>query len=215
MKGLLLSQYYSVEKSLKMYIALSVAIVGIVFLIQNENWFFFAAYIPMVLISSPAAESLKHESMSGWHKLMLTMPLKRNHVVQSHYFFYVMTVLLGLVVTVVLFTVAELVAGGFLTVYTISWMVNGLGVTLVLGSVTYPLTYKLGIEKSQAAVVTGVITAIGLFIFSRILYEIIVSHALQEALRELLFSSLFLVMTLVLFILSYFIAVLIYKRKEF
>ena len=36
----------------------------------------------------PALEVIKYESKSGYEKYVLTLPVTRNNIVQSHYLFY-------------------------------------------------------------------------------------------------------------------------------
>ncbi|QQK79284.1 ABC-2 transporter permease [Salicibibacter cibi] len=219
MKGLLLNQYYSVGKSLWNYLLLSVVITAILLFSQNEMMMAFATFLPILFMVTPALEVLKHESMSGWNKFVLTLPIKRSQVVQSHYLFYFMVMLIGLLVTIVLFILAELIAGQVLTDQSIYSMMNGVGIAFILGFIAYPLTYQLGTEKSDMVLMFGVIAAIGLYLLSGWLFETILSNMSPDTLQgmniDLLFSSGFLAVTLVFFIVSFLITLQVYKKKEF
>ncbi|MED4158931.1 ABC-2 transporter permease [Shouchella clausii] len=219
MKGLVLNQYYSVGKSFWNYIALSVVITAILLFTQNEMLMQFAAWLPLFFMVTPALEVLKHESMSGWSKFVLTLPLKRREVVQSHYLFYSMMIVIGLVITVALFMIAESIIGQVMTDSAVYKMMNGVGLVLIAGLLNYPLTYQLGTEKSDGILVFSIMAAVGAFLLSSWLFEILLGAVSLDALQginlDLLFSGSFLAVSLVLFIASYVIALYVFKRKEF
>ncbi|MDO7284380.1 ABC-2 transporter permease [Shouchella clausii] len=219
MKGLVLNQYYSVGKSFWNYIALSVVITAILLFTQNEMLMQFAAWLPLFFMVTPALEVLKHESMSGWSKFVLTLPLKRREVVQSHYLFYSMMIVIGIVITVALFMVADSLIGQVMTDSSVNKIMNGVGIVLISGLLNYPLTYLLGTEKSDGILVFSIMAAVGLFLLSSWLFEIFLGAVSFDALQGMnldkLFSGSFLAVTFVLFMASYVIALQVYKRKEF
>ncbi|SDJ29690.1 ABC-2 transporter permease [Natribacillus halophilus] len=219
MKGLILNQYYAIGNSVRNYFVLSIFLAAVFLFTQNEWLLTFAAFVPIIFMVSPALEVLKHESKSGWNKFVLTLPLKRSHVVKSHYLFFIMLMFIGLFIVIGVFVVAELLLENILVEQAIYWMMNGVGVAFVLGFIAYPLTYLLGSEKSDMILMVSVIAGVGLFFLSSWLYEQILinvsPYVLQGLNHDMLFSAGFLVITLVLFIVSYVIALQVYKRKEF
>ncbi|MDX8365694.1 ABC-2 transporter permease [Cytobacillus sp. IB215665] len=219
MKALLLNQYYSVEKSFKFYLVLSVVITAILLFIQNELTFRFAGITPVLFIVQAAFEGLKLDALSGWNKYMNTLPLKRSHIVKSQYLFYFIMVLIGSVVAIIVFMLSELFIGDILTIYTITWLMNGGGLALFLGCFIFPLTYHLGVEKSDIIQIISVIAGIVVFFLSSALFELFWKHVSSDPILsvnyEVLFSALFWIVALVFFLVSYTIALQIYKRKEF
>lgn len=219
MKGLLLNQYFSVEKSFWMYLFGSILLVGALFMVGNTRIERVATFVPIVFMVSPALEVLKHESSSGWNKFALTLPLKRRQIVQSHYLFFVSSVLIGLVITMLLFSLVELMKGNVLTSSSVNSIMNAIGIGLIMGAVAYPLTYMLGTEKSDTVLITAVFSSIGLlllggFIFG-ILLETIPLTFLQQGNPDVLFSAGYLLMGIVIYLVSYFWAINIYKQKEY
>ncbi|QQK74883.1 ABC-2 transporter permease [Salicibibacter cibarius] len=215
MKGLLLNQYYSVSTSFRNYVLLGVAIAAILIFSQNEFMQSFAEVLITIFIVTPALEVLKHESKSGWNKFVLTLPIKRAHVVQSHFLFFFMAMLSGLLVTTTMFVLADLVLGDVFTPLTMLSILNGGGIALLLGIVAYPLTYRWGAEKADTVLMLGVFVAVGLFLLSNWLYIEFIEEAFQGINHTLVFTAGFFVITLVLYIVSYGIALQVYKRKEF
>lgn len=215
MKGLLLNQYYSVRKSIVNYLLLSVVITVIILFTQNQMMLEFAALLPMIFMVIPAFEVLKHESKSGWNKFVLTLPLKRSHIVQSHYIFFSMMMVIGLLVTIVLFVIFELILGNTLTDQSVYSIMSGVGIVLILGFFTYPLTYHFGTEKSDMVLFFGIIAAIAIFYLSSLWYSMIITDTIQGINHDLVYSISFVAITLVLFIVAYVITLKVYKRKEF
>ncbi|QQK81295.1 ABC-2 transporter permease [Salicibibacter cibi] len=215
MKGLLLNQYYSVSASLRNYVLLSVVIVAILLFSRNELMQGFAQMLITIFMVTPALEVLKHESKSGWNKFVLTLPIKRGDVVQSHFLFFALAMISGLLVTVALFALADLILGDILTSTNMLGILNGAGIALLLGIVAYPLTYKWGAEKADTVLMLGIIVAVGLFLLSNWLYIEFIEDAFQGINHELLFTSGFCVITFMLYIISYGITLQVYKRKEF
>jgi|SRR5690625_1252853 len=215
MKGLLLNQYYSVFTSLRNYLFLGVIIAAILIFSQNEFMQSFAQILITIFMVTPALEVLKHESKSGWNKFVLTLPIKRSNVVQSHFLFFIMTMISGILITIAMFALADLVLGETLTFQTILGIMNGGGIALLLGIVAYPLTYLWGAEKADTVLMLGVMVAVGLFLLVNWLYIEFIEDAFQGLNHELVFTAGFCVTTLVLYIISYRITIQVYKRKEF
>lgn len=215
MKGILLNQFYSVSNSLRNYFILSVIISGILIFSQNEFMQSFATLIPIIFMATPALEVLKHESKSGWNKFVLTLPLSRNNIIQSHYFFFTMAAVSGLIVTLLLFFAADLIIGDILTESIVYSIFNGLGVALLLGVVAYPFTYYLGAEKSDTVLMIGIIVSVGLFLGSNWVYTTWIEDSLPTQNHELIFTLGFCGITILLFLISGIITKKIYLQKEY
>ena len=213
MKGLLLNQYYAVEKSFWWYMPLSL-IAALVFVYFENRVFQWAAVLfPLAFMASVAIEVLKHEAKSGWSKFVLTLPVKRDRVVQSHYLFFILISSVGLAILGIQFIVSEYLLGITLGPGHVYNIMNGLGIVFTLGFITYPLTYILGTEKAETILMIGVGAGIGLYFLSSFLYNLLFSGVQGNV--DLLFSLSFMLMTLILFIISYIVSIQVYKRKEF
>ncbi|KYG29507.1 ABC-2 transporter permease [Alkalihalobacillus trypoxylicola] len=219
MRGLVLNQYYTVDKSLKNYFFISVLLVAVMLLSSNDMLLSMATWVPIMFMISPAFEALKHESASGWNKFVLTFPIKRRHVVQSHYYFFLLLLLAGTMITFLLIFAMNEFIGGIQVSALLNSLMNGMGIAFIIGYVSYPLTYYYGTEKSDMILYIGVFSAIGIYIFAGWLFQQIISLGWfglsVEGHIDLIFSLLFLVLNLIIFILSYFVTVFIYQKKEF
>ncbi|WP_027964918.1 ABC-2 transporter permease [Halalkalibacillus halophilus] len=217
MKGLMLNQYYSVEKSILSYVPLALLAATILIFFENPVSQRLAAFIPVILMATTALEVLKHESKSGWNKYVLTLPVKRSSVVNSHYLFFAALTLTGLLIACIAFLLAQYVLNLDPSMGYMYAVMNILGITFTLGFIAYPLTYLLGTEKAEFVIMIGGGAGLGLFFLSAYIYEefLMTLETLQRFNPDFLFSASFMVINAVLFILSYIVSIQIYKRKEF
>ncbi|TSB47899.1 ABC-2 transporter permease [Alkalicoccobacillus porphyridii] len=215
MKGLLLNQYYAVEKTIWWYIPLSLVLAtGLVFfdhpIVQR-----LAAFIPLILLGGAALEVLKQEAKSGWSQYVLTLPIKRTWVVQSHYLFFFLLVLVGIVIGLVAYLIAQLIFGIGLSNGYIHGLMTVLGLVFTLGFVSYPLTYILGTEKAEVISYIGVGAGLGMYVLIGALFTFLPLNNVPFINPDILFPVSFLAINFILFIISYIISVQVYKRKEF
>ncbi|SFX30570.1 ABC-2 family transporter protein [Thermoactinomyces sp. DSM 45891] len=219
MKGLLLNQYYSNEKSIKGSLVLSFVITTILLLLPYKQTLRLAAFLPFAIMVSPVLEGLKLEAMSGWNKFLITLPLKRSRVIQSYYLFFSILLCMGFCVAILSFVLADFFAKDVLTNSALMSVLKGIGMTLIMGGVIFPLTYYVGVEKAEKIMTLSTFASLGILLFSGWLYEETIGSAIMNHFprvhSDLPFSILFLGISLVIFIASYVVSIGIYEQKEF
>ena len=87
MKGLLLTNYYLIHRSFLTYTALAIVISAVIFYFADPSFYRIIAMLIILLMAMPALEVIKLESKTGYDKYVLTLPISRKNVVQSHYIF--------------------------------------------------------------------------------------------------------------------------------
>lgn len=216
MKGLLLNQYYSVEKTIWTYVPLGLIFATVLFFFDDPKVQRMAV-LPVLFMASSALEVLKHESKSGWNKFVLTLPVKRKHVVLSHYLFFSLLTLAGILIACAASVLVQVVFGQSPSASYIYMMMNFLAISFTMGFVAYPLTYLLGTEKAEVVIMVGSGAGIGAFFLSAFVYEFLIMplDVLQGLNHDLLFSISILIINFILFFVSYAASIQIYKRKEF
>ncbi len=213
MRGLLLTNYYLIYRSIYAYAGLAILVSGIILYFGGASVSSIAALLIILLISVSSLEIIKIESRSGYDKYVLTLPVSRSNIVQSHYIFYFLVVIIGAILSYGMIYVYDLVSGT-----TIDGIFNSVSMgtftVLVAGAIIYPILYIFGSEKSDAIVLGA--GFIGLF----------ANFGLQSIVDQLLLSNLnidpslyipviFVIFGIIIYILSYFVAVFIYNMKEF
>lgn len=177
----------------------------------------FVAMLIILLTAMPALEIIKYESKSGYDKYVLTLPVTRNNIVQSHYLFYFFVAMVGALLSYGIFYMYDLISD---TPMDNIFKIVSLGTFIVLfaGAIAYPLLYMIGPEKSDAIVIGGAIGGL----FAAIGLQGVVGYLIEQwplpyfrIDPSLSAPVIYIIFGVIMYILSFFISVFIYLRKEF
>src|SRR5690625_1635721 len=149
MKGLILNNLYSVERSIRFSTFLSIILIVGLLLIQQSFSVRIAAFLPFLLIPVNAFEVLKLDQLSGWNKFEITLPVKRHQIILSKYVIFLLLFLLGAILSILLFYIIKLFISFSFTLLFFNYLLRGMGMVLCLAVIVYPLTFILGTEKSD------------------------------------------------------------------
>lgn len=108
----------------------------------------------ILLMAMPALEVIKLESKTGYDKYVLTLPISRKNVVQSHYIFYFLIVVSGTILSYGVFSMYSLISQSAVEDI-INIVLFGTFIVLFAGALAYPLLYVFGAEKSDGIVLGG------------------------------------------------------------
>ena len=217
MTGLLLTNYYLVYRSFFAYAGIAVLVSGLMFYFGDASMHRFVAMLIILLTAMPALEIIKYESKSGYDKYVLTLPVTRNNIVQSHYLFYFFVAMVGALLSYGIFYIYDLISD---TPMDNIFKIVSLGTFIVLfaGAIAYPLLYMIGPEKSDAIVIGGAIGGL----FAAIGLQGVVGYLIEQSpLSNLSIDPslsvpiIYIIFGVIMYILSFFISVFIYLRKEF
>ncbi|HEY4390021.1 MAG TPA: ABC-2 transporter permease [Paenibacillus sp.] len=218
MRGLLLTNYYLVYRSFFAYIGTAVLVAGIIFCFGDPSMYRMIAMFTVAFAAIPALEVIKHESKSGYDKYVLTLPVTRRDIVQSHYFFYFSAVTIGTLLSHGELFVFRLVSGTSINEDILKMVSIGTFMVLIAGAIAYPLLYIFGAEKSDAitigGAVGGLVASFGLQgLIGYLIEQLPLSNLYIDP--SLYVSIMYTIFGLILYILSFFIALFIYRKKEF
>ncbi|MCE7790890.1 ABC-2 transporter permease [Salipaludibacillus sp. CUR1] len=217
MTALLLTSYYLVSRSFFAYTGLAILISCLIFYFGDGSLHGIVALLVILLVSMPALEVVKHEGKSGYDKYVLTLPVSRNNIVQSHYFFYFIAVIIGTFLSFGIFQFYNLVS----TTPTddmLNTLSFGIFIVFFAGAIAYPLLYILGSEKSDAIVLGG---GMGGLIVTFGLQDLI-GYIIEQPIflnlnldSSLLISIIYIMFGIAFYIVSFIISTFIYNKKEF
>lgn len=211
MRGLLLTNYYLVYRSFLMYMGLAILISGLILYFEYASMYRMAAMLPVLFAATPALEAIKHEKKSDYDKYVLTLPVTRSKIVLSHYVFYLLVTIIGILVSCGIFYVYGLVS--YMSSNIILEFAPLMTCTvLIMGAATYPLLYTYGPEKSDAILLGSAIGGIAVTFGLPSLFKPLSNLNIDESLLDLI---MYAGCGVVVYILSYFIATFIYHKKEF
>lgn len=177
----------------------------------------FVAMLTILFVAMPALEVIKYEGKSGYDKYVLTLPVSRRDIVQSHYFFYFLVVVIGAFISCGIFYVYGLVSDtSFDGIFNI--VSFGTFIVLFAGAIVYPLLYILGPEKSDVIVIGGAMGGL----FATFGLQSLVGYLIKQLpLSNLNIDTsfyvpiIYIIFGAIIYIISFFIAVFIYHKKEF
>lgn len=216
MKGLLLTNYYLVHRSVLSYIFIA-SLVAFVFLwFSSEKSLPIAIMIILLLTSLPSLEIIKKENSSGYDRYVLTLPVSKKNIVTSHYIFYFVNSSIGVIVSFFIFFVYD---NFFVKEENLKFLDSAsLGIFIVLfgGSLVFPLLYLLGPEKSDAIVIGGgMIGLLFVFIIQELIKQFQKIFPLILKDTHFIIPMIYIFLGIIIYLVSYYVSRIIYLKKEF
>ncbi|WP_033827973.1 ABC-2 transporter permease [Bacillus andreraoultii] len=212
MKGLILNDIYSIQRDIKSSIIFSVACVIFLILTKNVIAFKVAVFLPFLIIPVKSFEVLKYDVKSGWEKFMITLPVTRTQIVQSKYITFLILLILSLLLSLILFFAVDILYYPTFTLVYYNHLLRGMGLIICVAALLYPMTYKLGIEKSDSIILYSLCFSFGVFFFLAMLAKMILA---ENRNADMIFSIVFFLVSIFLLIISYLVACMIVARKEY
>lgn len=212
MKGLIRNNLYAMEHSILLAFVIS-AFLAVVPLGGVSS-----ALLPLIISVQifvfvvNIGTSLRADETAKWSKFELTLPVKRSRIVLAKYASIMILLLLGVVMGMA--TMALLSCYGYAIDRPALEYGFGYGLTLSIfsTSVMYPLSLKVGAEKSEVIFVISAFAAIGMML--------LIAAALSAwtggmNLRHPLVGAVSVIAALAVFVLSYLVSVRLHGSKEF
>lgn len=212
MKGLILNNLYSVEKSLKSSILLVTGLAIVLILTGQPMALRVATFLPFLLIPVNALEVLKHDAISGWQRFEITLPATRQKIIQSKYMTFLLLFMFCMLFISGLFLLVHCVLFPVFSMVFVNFFLRGAGLILCVAALVFPLTYKLGSEKSDTIMMSGTGFSLGMYFAVLFLLQLTIGSPKHF---DEIFSVTFLIIAFVLFIISYVVSIQLYKKKEF
>ncbi|KOR12994.1 hypothetical protein AMC75_06955 [Staphylococcus carnosus] len=219
MKGLIIGQYYATAKALITYLIISILLAIGVSYFGGSGSDFMCLLIVMLMVSA-ATDNLKNEAEAQWYKFAVTLPVSRKQIVQSHFLYYLITMMIGVGIVII-----ALIAGIMFGTIAVVNAVTTLGICLSIGLwvlLMYPFTYSVGADKSNMIQVIVTIIALGFFFVFNFISLIIGGsiyesggEAMQHLEFELIRQSIFIVISLIAAAAGYFIGLNKFKKTNF
>ena len=148
MKGLLLKDWYMIQKYCRSYILITAVIIGIS-LANGENLFF--TFYPCMLCGMIPVTLLGYDERSGWMQYSGTMPYAKEQIVSEKYLIGILVQLTVLLVTGIAQATKMMIAGDFALEKLAVLMLLMLVVSMLASSISLPFIFKLGAEKGRTA----------------------------------------------------------------
>lgn len=157
MLGLLATKFLLVYRSFLGYLALSL-IVSIFFYMQNnQTGGIMAILITTVFVSIIPIELMKKETKSHFNIFVLTLPIKRQTIMMSHFTFYFGIIMLGIGCATLFYHLMVSIDSQYEIVMISTIISSAFLYALATGAGIYFFTTILGNEQSEAIVIGSAI----------------------------------------------------------
>ncbi|MEK5271192.1 ABC-2 transporter permease [Aeribacillus sp. FSL K6-8394] len=210
MKGLILNSFYSVKEGIKLSLFITIIAVAVLIITKKSLALNIAILLPIPVLSSIAFDALRQESISGWNHYERILPVERHQIIQSKYLTFLLSLLFSILVTLAIVFLINFLPS--VEGVNLKYMLWGMGIMFCTASTTYPLTYILGNDKTELTRMISLIFTIGLF---GSIYLLVSTFMGEKENADQLFAVSFLFVSVLFFIISYFISIIVYKRKDF
>lgn len=207
MRGLIIKDLYTIKRYSKMLLALVVLYAMIGFGMRNLNYIIYM--IPFLTLLS-VVSTFSYDEFVNWDKYALSMPINKKDMVLSKYVLTLILILVSGVFSAVLLLALNIVYSGADVKEMLYGLIGVMAASLLLVSVFIPLTYKFGCEKGR--IIFPIMVIVPSFGIPFIMKNIGISFPSEDSI--LLLIKIFPILAIILIIISYFIALQIYKKKE-
>lgn len=218
MKGLFRNNLYTTLSNTKVFSGIMLLLGVFVVAMDNKIPSLIIGYmlLGMIGFSLNAIASLRKESAAKWSKYKLTTPVKRSDIVKSYFISQLLWLIVGMVFAGIGVTLSVMLHGfpfdRNTDVFTL--FVVGIGISLFMGAIFFPLFYLGGEERNEVFLVISLLCSIaiimGLTTFINSLFP-----EKMTTLQIVLGGIFILACALLAFSLSFPLTVGIFKKKEY
>jgi hypothetical protein len=217
MKGLIIKDFINLKKNLRIMLVLTL-VYGFMAFMQGDASFFstiFTMLFAILLLST-----YSYDEMSKWEGFALTMPFKRDCIVQGKYLTMLLLTLMGSAFSAIFSLVLNVVLKKSDLLEGLKVIGAGAAVVILFYSIVIPFITKLGVEKARYIffVVYLIPFVLGYMINKQLKNGGI--RIPEELLRigNIIGENVYVIVPLVLIAalgISYTISINIYQKKEF
>lgn len=217
MRGLFRDNLYASVSNAKVFSAIMLLLGVFVTAMDNKVPSLIIGYMLLGMMGFPvnAAASLRKEGAGKWGRYRLTAPVKRADIVMSRFLSLILWLSIGIIFAGAAVTLSVILHGFPFDRGTDVFMlfVTGVGISLFMAAVFFPLFYLGGEERSDAFLVASLLCGIGavmgLTTFINSLFPDMTNT------QVMLGGGVILACAALALALSYPLAVAIYLKKEY
>lgn len=218
MKGLMKNNFYAAVSNVKVFTIVMILLGIFVVAMDNKIPSLIIVYmlLSMVGFSLNSAASLRKEGASKWSKYKLTAPVKRSAIVQSYFLSLLLWMMVGMVFAGIAVALSIALHGFPFDRNTDVFMlfVVGIGVSLFMGAIFFPLFYWGGEERNEVFLVISLLGAIGVVMGLTTIINALFP-ARMTTIQIILGGVIILASALFVFVFSCPLATYVYHKREY
>lgn len=218
MKGLLKNNFYATLSNVKLFSVVMLLLGAFVVAMDNKIPSLIIGYMLLTMIgfSLNSIASLRKESAAKWSKYKLTTPVKRSVIVQSYFLSLLLWLVVGAIFAGIGVALSIMLHGFPFDRNTDVFMlfVVGIGMSLFMGAIFFPLFYLGGEERNEVFLVISMLCGIGLVMGLTALINTLFP-APMTTIQIISGGAIILASALFVFVLSCTLTTHIYQKKEY
>lgn len=164
MKGLLKNNYFAVRSNAKAFSVFMLLLGIFVVAVISPSLLMGYALLGMIGFSLNAIAGLRKESSTKWSKYKLTAPVKRSDIVKSYFISQILWLIVGIAYAGIGVALSIMLHGVTLdrNVDIFMLFVVGIGISLFMGAIFFPLFYLGGEERNEVFLIISLLCGIGI-----------------------------------------------------
>ena len=162
MKGLLKNNYFAVRSNAKAFSVFMLLLGIFVVAVISPSLLMGYALLGMIGFSLNAIAGLRKESSTKWSKYKLTAPVKRSDIVKSYFISQILWLIVGIAYAGIGVALSIMLHGVTLdrNVDIFMLFVIGIGISLFMGAIFFPLFYWGGEERNEVFLIISLLCGI-------------------------------------------------------
>ncbi len=217
MKGLLKSNYFASIVNAKVITVIMASLCTLSIVIKSQILLISFVLLSMIGFAVISLASIRKETNSKWGKYKLTLPIKRAAIVQSYYLSLVFWLLWGIFIAGIGIALSILLRGFLFDKNTdiINLYVAGIGISLFMGAIFFPLFHwQGGEERSEAFLAISLILGTGMMIgVSTVINSLFTKP--MTTLQTINADILILLWAILVFVFSCLLTIHIYRKRDY
>ena len=218
MKGLLKNNFYATLSNAKVFAAIMLLLGIFVVAMDNKIPSLIIGYMLLAMIgfSLNSIASLRKESAIKWSKYKLTTPVKRSAIVQSYFLSLLLWLIVGMVFAGIGVALSIMLHGFPFDKDTDVFMlfVIGVGISLFMGAIFFPLFYVGGEERNEVFLVISLLCGIG-FVMGLTTLINTLFPAPMTTMQIILGGVIIFACALLVFVISCPVTAYVYHKREY
>ena len=218
MKGLLKNNFYATLSNAKVFAAIMLLLGIFVVAMDNKIPSLIIGYMLLAMIgfSLNSIASLRKESATKWSKYKLTTLVKRSTIVQSYFLSLLLWLIVGMVFAGIGVALSIMLHGFPFDKDTDVFMlfVIGVGISLFMGAIFFPLFYVGGEERNEVFLVISLLCGIG-FVMGLTTLINTLFPAPMTTMQIILGGVIIFACALLVFVISCPVTAYVYHKREY
>lgn len=216
MKGLIRNHYYKIVSNLKILL-IFIFLTGISILIfggRKEMPLFIFLCLTVIVLPFISSIGLRKNNSGKWNQYILSLPVKRCEIVKSVFLTQGITILIGSILSVILFFTSFIIYGFAFYRYVdvVLLFSSVIGISLIMNAIFLPISYLDSNDRTEAMSIISLIISVSIMLGLIALTNILLEKPTEMQL--LIFGIGNLILSITAFFIACSLTISIYSKQD-